>query len=433
MGLGKSGRSIPGPAGSFNGALLPVYLTAFADTFGGVVQDVFPASLTIRAVLVVFLLAYILRTNASASTSGSFVIWMLALGYFVLSPLAHYLILLNDHVLAQEIGSALRLLYFPLLLNYLMNEFLRSRIRSGDFVVALLLYGYLILASLAIGEWSGLGGSIGGRGASVDAGKGFMIGANEVGLMLLLTVPFVIDDLVARLKLIPVGAVVGFLAYTAAGLYVFTKSSLAAWLLGSLAAYRHCMRGGVLLRVVVHATALLALGAIVYKATEYVGPFMEALAGTFFAALLDEGLVAFLMRSRETYIEAILPGLVGHDLAGVFVLFGAGEAYVRDLSVAPLGLQRLEGTTFEMDLFDLVACHGLIGLMLYAALINKFLQKGLCARLPAEVKLAVAGTAVHAIIAGHVVYSPQVTTLLALIIVLYSRRTMNLVPSDAVR
>jgi len=198
-----------------------------------------------------------------------------------------------------EFGSALRLLYFPLLLNYLLKESEKGALGPNAIVAGLLLYGYLILASLAIGEWSGLGGTIGGRGSSVEAGKGFMIGANEVGLMLLLTCSFVVGDLVVRSRSHAVGAGSGMLVYLLAGGYVFTKSSLAASVLGSFAAYRQFMRGGPGFRFVVNTVLVAGIAFAAFRIADYAGPLLDVLAQTFFAALLDDGLVSFLMRGRR--------------------------------------------------------------------------------------------------------------------------------------
>lgn len=421
MGILTTQRSASRASASFRWAALPIYLTAIADTFGGLVHEFLPVSLLIRAMLIVYFIAYMFRTNSPAGASGSILIWVVALGYFLFSPIVHYLLLLDERALGVEVSSALRLLYFPLLLNYLLKESEKGALGPNAVMAGLLLYGYLVLASLALGEWSGLGGTIGGRGSSIEAGKGFMIGANEVGLMLLLTCSFVVADLVLRSRSRVVGACSGIFVYLLAGGYVFTKSSLAASLLGSVAAYRQFMRGGPGLRLVVNTVLVVGISFAALRIADYVGPLLDALAQTFFAALLDDGLVAFLMRGRESYIEAIVPGLVDHDLAGAFVLFGAGEWFVRELSVVPLGLERLEGTTFEMDLFDLVACHGLIGLLLYGMLIRMLLGRGRLLRAPLEVVLAIAGVLLHSVLAGHVLYSPQVTTILALVIVLYNK------------
>ena len=394
-------------------------LLALADTFGGLFQAYFPATLLLRGALVMYFLAYVFST--ARTHIGTRLAWLVVLGFFVVKLLIDYLLLVDERVLSIEGGATLRLLYFPLLLAFLLDQRGRGLLCHAAVRNALLTYGWLMLASLFIGELSGLGGSIGGRGTDIAAGKGFMIGANEVGLMLILTAPFVGAHLVRRSGNLFIGGVATLLLYGAAGVYVFTKSSLIATLVAAFAVYRGFMARGPLARTGVRVGLLVALLFALRVVIDNLAAIEAFALGTFFQSLFNEGVISFLFRGRQGYISAIFPQLLDHvHNAGIF-LFGAGELYVREISVQPLGLLAGEGTTFEMDFFDLFACYGLAGSAMYLGLVAHLVRKAGPIKFPLEMKLALFGIFAHAFMAGHVLFSPQVTTLLALVLLYFHR------------
>jgi hypothetical protein len=392
-------------------------LLAVADTFGGLFQAYFPATLLLRGALVVYFIAYVLsmaRTHLATRLG-----WLVVLGFFVVKLLIDYLLQVDERVLSVEGGATLRLLYFPLLLAFLLDQRARGLLGHAAVGRALLAYGWLIIASLFIGELSGLGGTIGGRGADMDGGKGFMIGANEVGLMLILTAPFVGAHLVRRSGNLFLGGVVTLLLYGVAGVYVFTKSSLISALVAAFAVYRAFMARGSLARRGMWVALLAALLFAVRLVIDNLDAIEAFALGTFFSSLFNDGLIAFLFRGRQNYISAIFPQLLDHAHNAAIFLFGAGELFVRDISVRPLGLLAGEGTTFEMDFFDLFACYGAIGSALYLGLVAHLLHKAGPVKFPLEIKLALFAIFAHAFMAGHVLFSPQVTTLLALVLLYF--------------
>lgn len=393
-------------------AALPLYATSLTDTFGGAAQGVVPAALLLRGALFVAFLVWALQGSGVRADFRR--LMTASLLYFCTFFFLHYLVDFNAAAVSLEVSATLRVLYGPLLASYIAACLATGRLSAEDARRVILAYGWLILLSLALGHITGLGGAIGGRG--VEAGKGFMIGANEVGLMLLLTCPVVVADLKRRLRWTALVAIVALPLYGWAAVYVFTKSSLLVPIVCALALFSLCKRsGGWSLRV---AYALLAaVGAFGVSAVLSELDMILAFAqSTFFRALFDDGVIVFLFRGRQDYIEAIYPTLSGHEFSALFWLFGAGEFHVRAISEAPLMLARGEGTTFEMDIFDLLACYGIVGTGLYALLLRRAMAAIPRAQLDSPALVAIAGVLIHGFMAGHVVFSPQVMTVLILLV-----------------
>jgi hypothetical protein len=406
----RSGFSLLSP-------ITPIGVIAVADTFGGLLQDIFPATLFLRTAMVGFLILCIL---GSVSQRQNFrILWLCLICYLLARVMVDCILFQDLQVLSLELSATLKLLYFPLLFTYLHYQTVIGKIYVSDIRRLLSLYGWLILASLMLGYLTGLGGTIGGRGVEMEGGKGFMIGANEVGLMLLLTAPFVGADMMRLLRSTWLGGVGQVIVYAVAGWHVFTKASLISVLTSAFSVYRTLVQQGRLARWSVRAL-LLGVGmyfvVLILSSLEAIQAFA---LDTFFAALLNDGVVAFLFRGRQDYISAIYPQLAEHDLSGLFLLFGAGEFFVRELSIGPLMLYPGEGTTFEMDLFDLFAAYGLFGVLLFSAVITTMLRNAGLNRIPLDIKAAIFCVILHAFMAGHVLFSPQVTTLLALVLLYF--------------
>jgi hypothetical protein len=168
---------------------------------------------------------------------------------------------------------------------------------------------------------------------------------------------------------------------------------------------------------------LLSLGifivVLIYRNLEVIREFA---LNTFFSALLDDGFVSFLFRGRKNYITAIYPQLLNHPLNWLYLLFGAGEFNIRAMSVVPLSLMPGQGTTFEMDFFDVFGAYGLVGFLLYAGLVGGLLRQAGPRKAPIEASVAVFCVLAHSFLAGHVLFSPQVTTLLALVLLYWRSR-----------
>jgi hypothetical protein len=391
-----------------------VSVIAIADTFGGLVQGIIPATLLMRTAMVCFLLVYVLLSPTLRQDSR--ILWLILTSYLFCRVFLDYFVSLNLQVLIMEIGTTFKLLYFPLLYTYLHGQIVKGKMVRRDVRRIISLYGWLILGSLVLGHVTGLGGVIAGRGTDIEGGKGFMIGANEVGLMLLLTAPFVGADIMHRLRSVWLGGLVQLFIYGLAGLHVFTKSSLIAALSSGFSVYqtitKSSRRSKWLVKIIVAALCAY-LVILILKNLDLIEAFA---LNTFFSALLNDGIVSFLFRGRQDYISAIYPQLVEHDLNWLFILFGAGELFMRDLSVGPLMLELGEGTTFEMDLFDLIGSYGVVGMVLFGAVVATMFRKAAPYHIPQDIKIAILAVLVHAFLAGHVLFSPQVTSLFALLI-----------------
>jgi len=398
----------------------PLYLIALADTFGGLVQGMFPATLLLRTIMLAFLLIYVFKLSKKHSEIQP--LWLLLLFYLLIRMVINYFIVLDERVLSVEGGATLKLIYFPMLYAFLLAQLENGTITRDHLRNCLLAYGWMTLASLLIGEATGLGGVIEGRGADIDGGKGFMIGANEVGLMLLLTAPFVGADIRLRIRSTVVGAMAQLLVYGLAGIHVFTKSSLIAALVAAYSAYRAVVVRGRAVRIMLW---LFLCGLAVYAGWMIYENLdtNEAFAlNTFFSGLLNDGIVSFIFRGRQDYISAIYPQLLDHPLNWLFLLFGVGEFAMREISIMPLMLLPGEGTTFEMDFFDLFGAYGLVGFLLYVCVVGGLLRRAGPSKKPAAVSVAIFCTLAHSFLAGHVLFSPQVTTILCLVLLYYRSR-----------
>lgn len=400
------------------GAQNLVWCMALADTFGGLVQDFFPLTMLLRGCLCCYFAMY--AVALARSSLATKMLWVGVITFFLGRVLIDYVILGDEKGLSMEVGSSLRLLYFPLLYGYMRDQLERGWLVADDLRDGLLTYGWMVLASLFIGEISGLGGVIGGRGTNIDGGKGFMIGANEVGLLLLLTAPFVVRHCLQMTNNILIAAGIALGLYLAGGMYVFTKSSLIASVVAMFAVYRMCVERSGTARGIARAFLLAGLlfGCyLIWKNLDVIEAFAN---GTFFAALLNEGVISFLFRGRQDYIDAIVPQLIDHSFNWLILVFGAGEYYARNLSLAPLGLSPGEGSLFEMDFFDLFVAYGVAGTLCYAALLRPIFKRAWSVKFPPEILVALIGTLAHAFMAGHVLFSPQVTTLVTLVLLQYS-------------
>lgn len=406
-----------GSRSTFLSPLIPISVIAIADTFGGLVQDIFSATLLLRAAMISFLILYVLISVELGKVLRSLILGLLT--YLFARALIDFLIFQDSKVLILEIGATLKLLYSPLLFIYLLLQINRGRIEREELRKLLTLYGWLILASLFLGHLTGLGGIIGGRGVEIEGGKGFMIGANEVGLMLLLTAPFVGADMIGRFRSVWLGGVTQVIVYAIAGWHVFTKSSLIAILTSAFSVYRVFIRLGQYAKWVVRFLLFTVSVFLLLQILKSLDAIQAFALDTFFAALLNDGLIAFLFRGRQDYISAIYPQLVEHDLSALFLLFGAGEFFIRELSIGPLILNQGEGTTFEMDLFDLVGAYGVVGMLLFFAVVTTMLRKAGPKSIPLDIKIAIFFVLVHAFMAGHVFFSPQVTTLVAMVLLYF--------------
>ena len=404
---------------NLNVGILLLYVIAVADTFGALLHNYIPIALVLRAIMVCVMIYYFLNSNSKETRNLKILTGCLS-AYLLLRVVIDAILFQESAALILEAGSSIRLMYFPLLFLFALEG-----VRRGFFVQErarnlLLFYAVLIFVSLILGEITGLGGVIGGRGATVEGGKGFMIGANEVGLMLILVTPIVALGLPRKLRGAYLPSALNISLFVWAGYYVFTKSSMMSVLTAAYSSFLMLVRRGRGHMIFVLMMVGAGLFYLVKKVIAAWSGILYFLSDTFFNALIEGGVVQFLFRGRESYINAIFPQLVNSEYNWLILWFGAGEFYVRKISVEPLHLQHGAGTTFEMDFFDLFASHGLVGFSLYAFLVIYMLMHAKFKGLPSNVMMVLVMVVAHSFMAGHVMYSPQVTTLVVLTLFCFS-------------
>ena len=148
-------------------------------------------------------------------------------------------------------------------------------------------------------------------------------------------------------------------------------------------------------------------------------PFLR-LSSTFLNAMLEGDLIGFLFRGRQDYLGAIGNAAVESSYSYLFPLVGMGEYLMRKMSEAPLALQPGKGSTFEMDFFDLIGFYGL-GSIVFIYFILKTLRSIQYDSRNNTSLFACFLVVLHSLLAGHVIFPPQVTVLLACLAVINSR------------
>ena len=395
--------------------LLPV-----ADSFGAVATKYLSPSLVLR-LLVYVLGCWTLATSRSVG-KGAKVLTAATIFYFGLQPVLHVMFWQRADIVGEELTAVVKLLYFPFVLLLLTELAMGRAISRENLQKSLTLLGCLVILSLVLGKISGLGGEIKGRGSGIEATKGFMIGANEVGLMLLLTLPYVTRLIERSVKSVVLGATLSAVAYGLSGAVVFTKSSLAAAALsfGNLIRVG-TLDGSIVRRVIAIGMLSSALGLVAVSYGPAIQAAFYAFAGPLISNIELVDVLSFIFRGRQDYVQAILPSFVSSDYSGIYFWFGSGEHFLRSSSVGPLHRSLDDATTFEMDGFDLFGSFGVIGVALYLGLLWKLIRAIAPIQPQRYMMVIIALVVLHSLLAGHVLFSPQVSSLLAMIIVMNCR------------
>lgn len=259
---------------------------------------------------------------------------------------------------------------------------------------------FLAIFSILLGAFSGMGAEIGGRGTDIAGNKGFFIGANEVGILLLILLIFVnrMRSDYIRIFLL--------LAICVCGVIVLTKSSLVA----------SCFAAVFIVNRYVYVKFFLMLGFTLLFSFYWSTIFEQAIiftTGTFFD--LNQGIVQFLFRGRQVYMNAFFSGI---DFDSYFNLirlffFGFGENFVADVIAKGIDIPVGRRSTFEADFLDLFFSYGLCFFILYISLVYVFVKNFFSSLYFLE-KTVVSLILIHSVMAGHVIYSPLVTITIVL-------------------
>lgn len=314
----------------------------------------------------------------------------------------------------NDLTNIIRLLYFPVIftLLFIFNRSL-GLISNHKFTSTIALTNILIVVSILSGYILGTGGAILGRGELFNGQKGYLIGANEVGLMLLLS-SYTTFNLIKRKINNPIILILFICLNIWIGFIVFTKSSLVFSLFSFLYLF-YFIYNSIKTKLLRSAYLISITTLFIVKFSSSFSQLIQFGKKTFLNELIEGNIASFLFRGRQHYIEAILPQLYNAKDNYLIFLFGAGETTTRELSVQPLGLTKGQGTTFEMDFFDLFALYGVIGLFLFAMWIFLLLKNNWNS-INSPTKWILFTVFTHSFLAGHVIFSPQVTTLISFLI-----------------
>lgn len=391
--------------------LIVLFVLPFLDTFGLLVNNYFPFLVLFRGLSFALILMVVFTSN---KLSKSIKITLALLSIYLFFFLLIHLILFQESSLS-EIPGLLKFLYFPYMFFGLYSLFASGLLTFRSLENVVYKYGILIILSILIGRVTGFGGDIVGRGSGIQASKGFMIGANEVGLMMILTAPTVIKRIeFFQLRALPKTAATALLLLS--GITVFTKSSLISIFVSLWAFIKESKVLNWFWKRLVQLSFLCGFLFGLVKVLKNLDEIRTFFASTFFNSILEGQFLSFFFRGRQDYISAIYPQLEESMSNFLIFLFGTGEYYIRHISEAPLGLKEGAGTLFEMDFFDILAMHGIIGLVLYLIIlfqivrVSKIIQNK-------EYTILLFFVFLHSFLAGHVVFSPQVTSLIAFILV----------------
>lgn len=317
---------------------------------------------------------------------------------------------------AKNFNYAFRLLYPFLFVALFQLEF---KVRNNtEQLIKLFAHSVCLaaLSSLFLGSLTGFGGEIAGRGALLSGSKGFYIGANEVGVILCIAVMLIfLAKLPNRFQL------VYLLSITISGVIVFTKSSLAASLLSIILLSLNFR----FLKIVFFIMGV----EFIYLASSKIDKIMYFIENTFFRDLLVDP-ISFVLRGRQTYIDAFFESATFHEnflMSFKQVIFGNGDYTTARWIGRSLEITSDAGirTTFEMDFFDLLSGFGVLGVAFILVIIWHCAKKLITFQADCRlfIKICVIAILAHSFLAGHVLFSLQVTVLLAITYILCNSKS----------
>lgn len=370
-----------------------LFLFPISSSFAGPINSVLP--LTILEKLIIYFSFLILALCHKISSQT-----LLSL-FFTVFLLIVQLVLYNSN-LGLSINALLRLTFPFILFVCLKHYSLSYRDSFVCFKYCFFIFYFLTVLSILGGYMTGFGTDIGGRGESVSGNKGFFVGANEVGILLLL------QTIVLNRLATPILRDMFLFGISVCGLIVLTKSSLMASLFSLfLIVYNH--------KTVRHIAFLFIVFLFLYYMESLILYISNLVAGTFLDVSIQSP-AQFMLRGRQNYIDAFFENIDLNSNLNLFrfVFLGFGENYVADTIAKGLEIPLGRRSTFEMDLLDLCFSMGFIFSSLYLLLVFGFFVKLVRFLRWKEVCIILA-IFFHAILAGHVVYSPMITCLLVIL------------------
>jgi len=374
-----------------------LFVFPFSSAFAIVANKIIPITLIEKSLIYLTCLLVISTGILNKAMFRSLILIGLAL-FIVLLQLLIY-----PHNFEISLNAFLRLT-FPVLFYSAISTYIgySGTDLSGRIGVCLFGLAFLSVLSILSGYVTGLGGEIGGRGESISGNKGFFIGANEVGILFLLILIVIgrLNSFILRIT--------SFLAVLICGLIVLTKSSLVASL---YSAYLLITRNEILR----YPMVLFVLICLAYFFDSLSALFFEVTAGTFLDST-NQLFSQFLLRGRQFYFEAFFSNVNMDSLTNLirFLFIGFGENYVADTIAEGIGIEAGRRSTFEMDILDLVFSMGVVFSVCYLVAVIYFLRSLFPYLFFAE-KMIIFSVILHSILAGHVIYSPMITTTIVLV------------------
>lgn len=303
-----------------------------------------------------------------------------------------------------NLRPALNILH-PFILYLIFNNLdNKEEIFSKENSKLFLRISYLfIFLSLVLGKVTNLGNRIGSRGA-IDGLGGFFIGANEIGIIMIIVIIY-IYWLINQLS--KMEAYTLLFIFSILGCLVFTKSSIIAALIamGILITHSKAFR---IFFILIFSLILL------YYSTKIIKAYNFLKNNTFFSDAFTN-IFAFIFRGRQNYFSAFFLNLEITRLKIIELIFiGFGSHTITGQLTSNIWFFRdAPFKDLEMDFFDLFFSLGLLFTLYYFYYVTRFfitIYKNSNLKVGALLFLIL----LHAFLAGHVFFSTQCINILIL-------------------
>lgn len=254
---------------------------------------------------------------------------------------------------------------------------------------------YAIILSLVLGKITGLGQTIGARGAISGIG-GFFKGMNEIGILMVImvTINYYLKDTLPKKE-----QHIMLIFFVILGALIFTKSSLVAMLMAFFILFAESKS----FRILTSTGIVLIVIIYLDKMTSFVNFLFNE---TFFKAI-KSGLLAFIFRGRDTFVEAFFKDLTFSFTSKLELFFiGYGNHFISKQLIRNM-FHDATMKDFEMDYLDLFFGFGVLFTVFYTTYVVLFLKK----IYKYSNRLVAIGFFLifcHAVLAGHVLFSTQI-------------------------
>lgn len=294
---------------------------------------------------------------------------------------------------------------FLIYISFSYIEKKRELFSMNSFVFFLRVFYISVYASLILGKVTDVG--LVNRLGQI-AFKGFFKGTNEIGLLLIIILIYLFflkDNLKKKeiFSILSLNIICGY--------FVFTKSSLVASFVAFFLMF-YFFRG---FRYICVCLLFFLSFVSFFKETALTKAIKNILDNSIYFKMLSSSFVHFIFNSREIYFQSFFNHFEFNVLSFFHLMFtGLGDYGV--ISCILPGLSWIEETninvvgraSFEMDFFDLFFGYGVLFTCIYLYYIYRYLYV-VGRNSFFIVKLLFLFILVHSALAGHVLYSTQIT------------------------